>query len=150
MTLKEQITADVKDAMKEEDEIKKTTLRMLLSEIIHMEIEKHKKDDGLDDEEIQQVVARAAKMRRESAASFDGAGREDLAKKELTELEIISHYLPSQMSDEKIRAIVQEVIIETGAKELSDIGKVMGEAMKRVGGATDGTRVRTMAQDLLS
>ena len=150
MTLKEQITVDVKDAMKERDEIKKTTLRMLLSEIIRMEIEKHKKDDGLDDEEMQQVVTRAAKMRRESATSFEGAGREDLARKELAELEIISQYLPSQMSDGDLRVIVQEVIDKVGAKEPGDIGKVMGEVMGRVSGAADGSRVRTMAQDLLS
>lgn len=150
MTLKEQITADVKDAMREGDEIKKTTLRMLLSEIIRMEIEKHKKDDGLDNEEMQQVVARAAKMRRESAVSFEGAGREDLAQKELAELEIISQYLPSQMNDTELRAIVQEVIDKVGAKGSGDIGKIMGEVMARVQGAADGSRVRTMAQDLLS
>ena len=150
MNLKEQIFADVKDAMKERNEIKKSTLRMLLAEIGRVEIDKQKRDTGLDEEELQQVVVRAAKMRRESAASFAAAGRDDLAKQENDELEIISTYLPEQMSDEDLRVIVREIVEKVGAKEPGDMGKVMGEVMGRVGGAADGSRVRAMVQDLLS
>ena len=150
MNLKEQIFADVKDAMKEGNDIKKSTLRMLLSEIGRVEIDKQKRDTGLDEEELQQVIARAAKMRRESAASFAAAGRDDLAKQENDELEIISTYLPEQMSDEDLRVIVREIVEKVGAKEPGDMGKVMGEVMGRVGGAADGSRVRAMVQDLLS
>ena len=150
MNLKEQITADVKDAMRAGDDIKKSTLRMLLAEFVKVEIEKHKKDTGLSEEEMQHVVARAAKMRREAALSFEEAGRSDLVEKENAELEIISAYLPEQMNEEDLKNIVQEVISETGAEAPGDMGKVMGEVMKRAGGEADGTRVRTMVQDLLS
>ena len=149
MTLREKILADLKDAMKSGDSVRRDTLRLIDSGIKNMEIEKQKRETGLTDEEVLSVISRAVKQRQDSIRQFEDGGRPDLAEKEKIELDIIMPYLPAQLSKESVTAIVQEVITQTGAAGAGDIGKVMGQAMAKMKGEADGNVVREIAKELL-
>jgi len=149
MTIQEQITLDLKQAMKDGDDTKKSTLRMLIADITRVEIEKRKKDTGLDDEEVLGVILRAVKMRQDAADAYDKAGRGKLKEEELAEKEVLSKYLPRQITDEELREIIQKSIDEMGVESIEELGKVIGAVMKQVQGKADGSRVRIIANDLL-
>lgn len=150
MSLKTKIVSDLKEAMKSGDVMKRDTLRMLDAMIKNTEIEKMKKEEGLSDAEVVEVMSRAVKQRRDSEEQYKKGGRQDLADKEKKEIEIISAYLPEQLGEEKIREIVKNVISETGAASKADIGKVMGQAMGRLKGQADGNVVKKVAEELLN
>jgi len=139
----------MKAAMKDGDAVKRDTLRMLDSMIKNTEIEKLKKEEGLNDEEVQAVIARAIKQRRDSVEQYKSGGRDDLAEKESKEIEILSAYMPAQLGEDKIREIVKAVITETGATSKADTGKVMGQAMGRLKGQADGNVVKKMVEEEL-
>ncbi|HEX7586419.1 MAG TPA: GatB/YqeY domain-containing protein [Patescibacteria group bacterium] len=149
MSLKQKIFEDMKAAMKEGNAIKRDTLRMLDSMIKNTEIEKLKKEEGLSDEEVLAVIARAAKQRRDSIEQYKVGGRTDLAEKESKEIEILAAYMPAQFGKDKVREIVQAVIAETGAVSKTDMGKVMGQAMGRLKGQADGNLVKKMVEEEL-
>ncbi|HAT73853.1 MAG: GatB/Yqey domain protein [Candidatus Moranbacteria bacterium GW2011_GWF2_36_839] len=149
MSLKQKIIDDLKNAMKAGETAKRDTLRMLDSMIKNTEIEKKKREEGLSDEEIQEVIARAIKQRRDSATQYVSGGREDLAQKENTEIEILSVYMPAQLSDEEARTEVLKIIAEVGAVSKSEIGKVMGKAMTVLKGKVDGNLVKKIAEEEL-
>lgn len=149
MSLKQKILDDLKSAMKSGDMVKRDTLRMLDSMIKNQEIEKKKRETGLDDSEIQEVIARAIKQRKDSISQFESGGRKDLAEKERKEAEILGAYMPEQLSEEEVRIQMKEIITEVGAKEKSDIGKVMGAAMKKLKGLADGQLVKKIAEEEL-
>lgn len=148
--LKQKIISDMKEAMKAGDTLKRDTLRMLDSMIKNAEIEKLKKEEGLADMEVVEVLSRAVKQRRDSAEQYEKGGRADLAGKEKKEIEIISAYLPEQLGEDKIREIVKNIISETGAASKADIGKVMGQAMGKLKGRADGTAVKSIVESELS
>lgn len=150
MTLKTQITQDLKDAMKAREVEKRDTLRILDSMIKNEEIDKGVREDGLDDAGVVTLVKRAIKQRKDSAEQFKKGGREDLAKKEEMEISFIQKYLPQQMSDEDVANIVKKVIEEIGASSKADMGKVMGSVMKEVGDSADGGTVRSAVEKALS
>lgn len=147
--LKQKIIDDLKNAMKAGDTAKRDTLRMLDSMIKNTEIEKKKREEGLSDEEVQEVIARAIKQRKDSATQYVSGGREDLAQKENAEIEILSVYMPAQLSDEEARAEVLKIIVEVGAVSKSEIGKVMGKAMTVLKGKVDGNLVKKIAEEEL-
>ena len=149
MSLKQTIVADMKEAMKAGDVVKRDTLRMLDSMIKNTEIEKLKKEEGLADEEVQAVIARAVKQRRDSVEQYKSGGRVDLAEKEAKEIEILSAYMPAQLGEEKVREIVKTVIAQTSAASKADIGKVMGQAMGKLKGQADGNVVKKMVEEEL-
>ncbi|MFA4817957.1 MAG: GatB/YqeY domain-containing protein [Parcubacteria group bacterium] len=149
MSLKKQISEDLKSSMKSGDTIKRDTLRMLDAMIKNTEIEKMKKEEGLNDAEVLEVLARAVKQRRDSVEQFEKGGRADLADKEKKEIEIISVYLPEQLGEDKVREIIKEAISQTGASGKADIGKVMGAAMGKLKGQADGNDVKKVAEELL-
>lgn len=149
MSLKEQIVSDLKTAMKAGDAVRRDTLRLLDSAIKNCEIEKKKRETGLSDEEILEVITRAVKQRQDSMRQFIDGGRPDLAEKEKIELDIIMPYLPAQLSEEEIREAVKAVIVETGAVDVSEIGKVMGQAMGKLKGKADGNVVREIVKNEL-
>ncbi len=149
MLLKEKITEDLKKAMKTGDTLKRETLRMLESMIHNAEIEKRKKEEGLADTEVIEVLSRAVKQRRDSVEQYEKGGRADLAEKEKKEIEIISAYLPEQLGEDKIREIVKEVITQTGAAGKADMGQVMGQAMGRLKGQADGNVVKRIVEEEL-
>jgi len=147
MSLTAQITDEIKDAMRAKDELKLSVLRMLKSAFNNLAIEKSK--DDLEDSEAIEVVMKQAKQRRESIEGFEKAGRTELADKEKKELEMLGKYLPKQLSDDEIKAKVQEAIQETGASSAADFGKVMKPLMAKVKGQADGKRVQSILKELL-
>ncbi len=149
MSLKEQIISDLKEALKSSDNLKRDTLRLISGAIKNAEIEKKKKEEGLDDQEVLEVLKRAIKQRKDSIEQYEKGGRADLADKEKKELEIISVYLPAQMDEQKVREEIKKVIAETGAASQKDFGKVMGMSMKKLQGQAEGDVVKKIVEEEL-
>ena len=147
MNLKERITQDLKTAMKDQDKLRLATLRLASSAITYMEKEKMR---DLTDEELLAVVVREVKKRREAIVEYSKAGRTDLADKEQAEANVLAAYMPEQMSDDEVEALVKEVIAATGASGPGDIGKVMGAVIPRTKGRADGKKINEVARGLLS
>jgi uncharacterized protein YqeY len=141
MTLADRVKQDVATAMKAGEKDRVGTLRMVLSEL-----QKAAKEGG--DDELA-VLRRERKRRHESANAFRDGGRPELAQAEETEAELISAYLPAELSDEELRAIVADAVTETGAASPKDMGQVMKAAMPRVADRADGKRVSALAQEAL-
>jgi len=141
-----QILKDLKQAQLSRDKVKVSTLRLLVSEIHNAEI----KQGVLTDQDLISVIQREVKKRREAAEGFRKGGREDSAQKEESEAKILQGYLPSQMTDEELTAVVEQAITEVGANSVSDMGKVMGAIMGKVAGQADGTRVSTIVKERLT
>lgn len=146
-TLKERIDSDLKEAMKASDTLRVSTLRLIKSAIKNKEIEK---GEPLGDEEVLQVLSSLIKQRKESVEMYRRAGREDLAEKESSEINIIQAYMPEQLSDEDIQKIITEAINETGASSMKDMGRVMKTVMAKVKGRADGRKVNEMVRQALS
>lgn len=149
MTLKEKISTDLKDAMRSGNVLLRDTLRLIDSAIKNVEIEKQKRETGLSDEEVLEVIARAVKQRQDSIRQFQEGGRPELAEKEKEELDLLVPYLPAQLSKEQISAVIAEVIASSGATGVADLGKVMGQAMSKMKGEADGNVVREIAKEML-
>ncbi len=145
--LLERLQEDLKQAQLAKDEVKISTLRLLISEIHNGEIQK---GGTLEDREIISVVQREAKKRKEAAAGFRQGQREEQAQKEEAELKILESYLPSQLSNEELTKIVEDTINELGANSLQDMGKVMGTVMGKVKGQTDGEVVSGIVREKLT
>ena len=147
MSLKEQLFADLKTAMKEKDAIRKDTIQLIRSGIL--QIEKDNKVE-LDDEGVVEVVAKQLKSRRDSLPDFEKSGREDLIEKLNKEIEVLLSYLPVQLTEDEIQKIVEEAITETGAATIKEMGKVMGIVTPKVKGRADmkivGSFVKKMLQ----
>lgn len=151
MSLKKQIIADLTAAMKAKEADKLTVLRSIKTEIQKVEIaQRHGDAVELDDAGVLSVLTKAAKQRKDSIEQFEAANRQDLADKELFELGVIETYLPKQMNEEEITAIVKEVIAQTGAKDASEMGKVMGALMPKVKGKADGGLVNKIVRSILN
>lgn len=138
-TIVETMRADMREAMKAREAERLGAIRLLLASINGVE-----KDKGRDlsDEEVIDILSTEAKKRRESATAYRDGKRLELAEKEEAELAVILNYLPKQLTDEEVAAIVDEVIASTGASTKSEMGKVMGPVMGRVKGRFDGSRVK--------
>ena len=150
MSIKEKIQINLKEAMKAGEAERRDVLRMLDSAIKNVEIEKKKRESGLSEEEVVEVLSRAIKQRKDSAEQYRSGGRDDLAEKEEREMEILSVYMPDQLGEEEIRVIVRETIGNVGAKSKEDIGKVMGAVMGKVKGKADGDMVKAIVEKELS
>lgn len=148
--LLEKIESDFKQALSQKDEIKVSTLRMLRSALKNMEIELRPKKKELTDEVVLEVISREVKRRKESIEAFEKGNRLDLAEKEKKELEILSSYLPEQLSDDKIKEIVQVKIAEVGASGPQDFGKVMGLVAKETKGKAEGSKVAGIVKEELN
>lgn len=146
-TLKERIQADLHDAMRAHDEIRKTALRMLTAAVRNAEIEVRR---DLDDAGVLAVIQKQAKQRRESIAEFRKGGREDLVAKEEGELVWLEGYLPQQAPREEVEAAARRVVAEAGASGPRDIGKVMPRLMQEFAGRADGKLVSDVVKDLLT
>ena len=151
MKLKEKIEQDFKEAFKNKEEIRLSALKMLRAAISNAEIEKRGKGEGdeLSDEEIEAVVSKEAKKRREALEIYEREGREDLAERERKELEVLSAYLPEQLSEEEVRRLAEEAIKEAGASGPKEMGKVMAVLMPKVKGRADGSLVSRIVKELL-
>lgn len=150
-SIQEQIQDDLKAAMRSKHPARLRTLRSMRAALQKREIALREEGQGELSEEDELIVLRKeAKQRRDSIAQYEEGGREDLAEKEREELEIIDEYLPEQLDDDRIRKVLHEVISATGATSIGDMGTVMGEAMKRLRGRADGSRVNAIVRELLT
>ena len=147
MSLTEQLQADMKNAMRDGDAHRRDTLRMALAAV--QNAAKDKRAD-LTDEETLDVLAKQVKTRRESIRAYTDAGRDDLAAKEQAEIEVLQPYLPEQMGEEEVRALVAEAIAATGASSPRDMGRVMGALMPKVKGRADGKLVSSLVNEALA
>ena len=147
MSLQEQISAALKDAMRARDEAKMTTLRLVLTAIKKREKEAR---SLLEDQEVISVITSQIKQRRESIEQYRKAGREDLAQTEENELQILQGYMPEQVSEEEISNPRHEIIAEVGAVSMKDMGKVMKAAMAKLAGKAEGGAINAMVKAKLS
>ena len=147
MSLKEQLFADLKTAMKEKDTLKKDTVQLIRSGIL--QFEKDNKVE-LDDEGVMEIITKQLKSRRDSLPDFVKSGREDLIEKLNKEIEILLSYLPEQLSEEEIAKIVEEAIAETGAASVKDMGKVMGIVNPKLKGRADMKVVGALVKKMLT
>lgn len=136
--LKEKLLNDLKEAMKEKNLIRKNTIQMVRAAILQIE-----KDKGIEvtDEQIVEIIAKESKKRKDTAADFEKSGREDLIKQNNEEIEILSTYLPKQLSTQEIETIVKEIIQNSGATSMKDMGIVMKTAKEKIGAAADGKTI---------
>jgi uncharacterized protein YqeY len=143
------IESDLRTALLKKEEIKIKTLRLLLAAIQNKEIELRSQKKELSDEVIVEVINREVKKRKEAVELYQKGGRDDLAEIEREELSILLGYLPEQLSDDKIRAVIKDKIGLIKASGPSDFGKVMGLVMKEIKGRADGTKVGEMVREEL-
>ena len=146
MSLKDQLTADLKAAMKAKDASALSAIRLLKAEITKAEIAAGK---DIGDAEIARLVDKALKQRRESIEIYRKAGREDLAQKEESEAAILAHYQPEQLSQEALEELVAQAIAETGATGMKQMGLVIKACMAKVAGRADGKTVSEMVKKKL-
>lgn len=145
-----QIQEDLKQAQLQKDDVKVNCLRMLISELHYARIQKQEgQREELPDEEVVQVVQKEIKKRKEAAVGFRQGGREEAALKEEVEAQILSSYLPEQLSDDQLQKIIEDTINNVGAKTISDMGKVIGVVMGKVKGQAEGARVSALVKEKL-
>ena len=134
MTLKERITEDMKSAMRASDKERLSTIRMVQAAIKQREVDER---IVLDDTQVLAVLEKMVKQRRESISAFEQGGRADLADKEKAEIAVLSAYLPEQLSEAEVDALIRAAIAETGAASMKDMGKVMGAVKAKAAGRAD-------------
>jgi len=149
MTLKEQIESDIRSAMLSKNKQELIALRGIKSLILIAETEKGAGGKLSPESEIK-LLMKAAKQRKDSAAVYTEQNRQDLADKELAEVEVINRYLPKQMSEEELTDVLSGIIDLSGADGMKDMGKVMGIASQELAGRADGKTISTIVKSLLS
>jgi uncharacterized protein YqeY len=147
MNLEERLVEEMKQAMKSNDKLRLSTIRMIRSSLKNKEIELRKK---LEDEDILKVIQVMVRKGEESVEQFQTGGRTDLVEKETKEIEILKSFLPQPLSQQEILKIVDETIQETQASSLKDIGKVMKSVMPKIGGKADGKLINQLVKERLS
>lgn len=145
--LKEKLLNDLKESMKEKDLLRKNTVQLIRSSILQIE-----KDKAIEvtDEQIIEIIAKEAKKRKDAAQDFEKSGREDLINQNNKELEILTSYLPKQLDIEEIENIVKDIIKESGATSMKDMGIVMKTAKEKIGASADGKTISDVVKKLLS
>ena len=146
MALQERLTEDLKTAMRQHDEVRRSTIRLIRSAVHYAEISQR---ENLDDDGIITVLSRMARQHQESISEFTKGNRGDLVEKEEAELAIVREYLPPQLAEEEITRLAKEAIEATDASEPTDMGKVMGKLMPHVKGKADGSLVSRIVKELL-
>jgi hypothetical protein len=151
MSLKDRISEDIKTAMKSKDKVRLETVRSIKKVLLEKEVSlRPQGQESLTESQEIEILAQQAKQRRESIEQYRQAGRDDLAEKEAQELAIIETYLPGQLSDEEIAAVVDEVIASVGATSAKDMGKVMGPVMQQLKGRAEGQKIQALVKAKLS
>ena len=147
MALKEKLMEDLKEAMKEKDTVRKNTVQMVRSAILQFEKDNLKE---LDEDGVLEVIAKELKKRRDVLPEYEKSGRDDLIEGIKREIEILLSYLPEQLTEEELAVIVAEVIEETGATSMKDMGKIMAAVMPKVKGRADGKMINAIVKEKLS
>ena len=146
MSLIDLLLEDMKQALKARDELKLSTIRLLRSSVSYARIEK---GEELTDDEVLEVISRAAKQRRESIEAAERAQRPDIADREKAELGVLEGYLPKQLDEAEIEGIAREIATEVGAVDMQDRGKIMGPLMQRIRGKADGKLANQVVEKIL-
>lgn len=147
MSLKDRIGEDIKTAMKAKDKVRLETVRSIKKLLLEKETEvRGQGQESLSEAQEMDLLIQLAKQRRDSVEQYRQGGREDLADQEAQELAIIEEYLPQQLSDDEIAAVIEEIMAEVGATTPKDMGKVMGPVMQRLKGQADGKKVQAIVQ----
>jgi len=147
MNLKEQIKNDIKAAMRAKENHKRDTLRNIQAAIKQIEVDQRIE---VDDAMIEKILMKYAKQREDAIVQFKEAGRDDLVAKDEMELALVMSYLPEPMDDAELESILKEIIANTGATSMKDMGKVMGAAKSAVGSRADGGRINQAVKKLLA
>jgi uncharacterized protein YqeY len=146
MSLKEQLKEDLKTAMRDKEIVKRDSIRAINTMIKQIEVDNRIE---LGDEDIVKLIQRGIKQREEAISQYSTAGRSDLVEKEQEQIDVFMEYLPKQLSDDELEAIIQTIITETGATSMKDMGKIMNPAKEKIGGSADGKRINEMVKKLL-
>jgi hypothetical protein len=145
--LKNTLQNDLKEAMKNKDNFKRDVIRFLMSALKQIEVDERKE---LSDDDIIKIIQKSLKQREDAMSAFKDAGREDLLEKELAEATILKSYLPAQLSDEELKAVIQKHIAVLGISSLKEIGKLMPAVLAECAGVADGKRINLIAKELLA
>ena len=145
--LKEKLLEDLKNSMKEKNIVRKNVIQMVRAAILQIE-----KDKGIevDDNKILEIIAKEVKTRNDSLEDFEKGGREDLVKQAKEEIEILSEYLPKQLTREELREKLEVIVKEVGATTIKDMGKVMKIAKEQIGTAADGRSINEVVKEILA
>lgn len=149
MALFDQVSNDIKEAMKAKDKVRLETLRNIKKYFIEAKTAPGA-NDTLEDDAALKILQKLAKQGTESANLYKEKGREDLAEEELAQVRVIEGYLPKQMSPEELETALKEIIAEVGATSAKDMGKVMGTASKKLAGKADGKAISAVVKSLLA
>jgi uncharacterized protein YqeY len=149
MILFDQISEDIKAAMKARDKVRLETLRNIKKVFLEAKTAPGA-NDTLADADALKIIAKLAKQGKETAKTYSDAGRQDLADAELAQVEVLESYLPKQLSQEEIEAEVKKIITEVGATSMKEMGKVMGAASKQLAGKADGRAISEIVKKLLA
>lgn len=141
MEILKKIEADLKNAIKSGDTLTADTLRMIKSDLSY---EKAKKGEDLEEEKVMEIIARAAKRRKESISEYEKGNRQDLADKEAAELKVVEKYLPELMGEDEVEKAVESVLASMGDVSKKDFGRIMGQLMKDLKGKVDGSLVKSV------
>lgn len=150
MAIKAQLDDDIKAALLGGDRFAAETLRGLKAAILNVEVAENKRDTGLDDVAIEQIVAREVKKRNESATIYEQNDRAEAAANERKEVEILSTYLPKQLSEEEIKVIVDKIVTDLGVSGPAGMGQVIGAVKQQVGNTADGATVARIVKTALN
>ena len=144
MTLKERLTNDLKDAMKNKDQVRKSVVTLVRAAIKQKEVDERVE---LDDVDVMDIVSKQLKQRNEALVDFKKAGRDDLISQTEEEIEILLTYLPKQLTDDELREYIKQAVEQVGATSVKDIGKIMGILMPKVKGKADGRRINNLVSE---
>ncbi|PPK60243.1 hypothetical protein B0F89_12629 [Malaciobacter marinus] len=147
MSLKEQLKADLKDAMRAKELVKRDSIRAINTMIKQIEVDERKE---LNDEDILKLIQKGIKQRQEAIIQYKEAQRDELVQKEQEQIDIFKQYLPKQLDDAELEARIKDIIAEVKADSIKDMGKVMGTATKKFAGVADGKRINEIVKKLLS
>jgi len=147
MDLKEQLNADLKEAMKSKDSIRKNVISLIRSSVKQVEIDEQR---NCTDEDVSKIIVRQLKQRKDALESFRQAQRNDLVNQTNTEIDVLESYLPQPLSPEEMEELVDQAITETGAHSMKEMGVVMSKVMSRVQGRADGNTLKQLVQRKLS
>ena len=149
MALKEQINNDLKAALLGGNRFVADTLRNLKAAILNEEVALNRRDEGLDDAEIEGIIAREVKKRNESKVLYEQNDRPELAEIEQNEIDVLVAYLPQQLTEDEIQAIINEVVAKMGATDMKSMGQVIGAVKAQCGTAADGATVAKLVKTTL-
>lgn len=145
--LKAKLQEDLKEAMKNKDNFKRDVIRFLMSALKQIEVDERKE---LSDADIMKIIQKSLKQRDDAATAFKEAGREDLYEKEMSEAGILKSYLPEQLSDDALKALIEHHIQAQGITSLKELGKLMPILLNECEGVADGKRINMIAKELLA